>query len=142
VGDPPPGPPARGPAAAADRIADGDLDVTAEATCDDEVGRTASAFGRIVANLPGLVREIQPSTANLAQTSSEVAAAAEEVSAATEKLSAQTEATIACVTSLAEMARSLEALVGRFSLHGEADVPTPNVEFRRRADDWSSRVAS
>lgn len=116
--------------------------MTVEATSDDEVGRTASAFGRIVANLPGLVREIQPSTANLAQTSSEVAAAAEEVSAATEKLSAQTEATIACVTSLAEMARSLEALVGRFSLHGEADVPTPNVEFRRRADDWSSRVAS
>ena len=84
------------------------------------------------ARMTGSATSVSRSVESIAAVSEENSASAEEVSAATEELPAQVEEVVASASSLADMARSLDGLVARFRLDGEAGA----VVQRRRSSDW------
>lgn len=88
----------------------------------DEVSAVVEENRAAAEEMSGSAREFTYAIENIASVSQENSAALEEVSASAEQMSAQVEEVSASSQSLAEMARTLQALVARFNL--EASSPT------------------
>ena len=108
--------------------------VAASDTIAQIAAQTNAAAARMTASAGTVSRSVE----SIAAVSEENSAAAEEVSAATEEMSAQAEEVVASAASLAEMARTLDALVARFRLEAEGSAAAAGGTLvpRRRASDW------
>ena len=96
--------PMRKLAAAADRIADGDLDVEVEIDTKEEIGKLANAFNKMAENLNDLIsnintaadqvsagaKQVSDSSINLSKGAAEQASTIEELTASLEEIATQT----------------------------------------------------
>jgi methyl-accepting chemotaxis protein len=96
----------------------------AAVAASDAIATIASETTRAAVGMKRSADDVSESTQAIAAISEENSAAAEEVSAASEEMSAQVQYVVESATSLAEMARRLDALVDRFRIVGETSAPT------------------
>jgi len=91
------------------------------------VGSVVEANTAATEAMAAEARAVTQAVESIASVSEQNSASAEEVSAATETMNGQVQAVVASAQSLAEMAQTLRAVVGRFQLTADAagDTPAP-----------------
>ena len=93
---------------------------------------TGDAMSRMTASTKIVVRSLE----SMAATSRKNAAVADRAGVAVEQVSAGAAEVVSAAETLAEMARQLDQLVGRFRLDDDSLPSDGNVVPRRRASDW------
>ncbi|MCE5200433.1 methyl-accepting chemotaxis protein, partial [bacterium] len=80
------GTPVRALAAAAEKVADGDLRVNIESTSQDEIGSLCASFQKMIGNLRGVVGNVRRNADTVAASSQELSATAEGVTQGTQQI--------------------------------------------------------